>query len=1501
MDVKEFTKIAVRVASALGQLHKESLLHLNIRPSNIIADPETGDVELRGAKAELAGSTTQEITGQTLLEALPYMSPEQTGRMNRPIDHRSDLYSLGITFYEMLSGELPFHADDTLSWIHCHIARPPRPLVEVAPEVPPALADIIMKLISKWAEDRYQSARGLEVDLKRCLAEYEVTGFIEPFPLGQRDTWDKIQIPAKLYGRESECAQLLSAFEQVVQSGTPELMLVTGYSGIGKTSVVNEVHKPIVRERGFFISGKFEQYKRDIPYFTIAQAFQELIHQILSGNETELSNWKASLQEALGSNGRLIADLIPQLELIIGEQPEPAPVPASEAHNRFNQTFIHFIGAFAKREHPLVIFLDDLQWADLASLKLLQHILTSPEAHYLLLIGAYRNNEVSPSHPLVTTVEALEKDSAKVTTITLGPLSHDHLSEFVVDTFRCHRERAEPLAKLLQIKTDGNPFFFIQFLLELNKEQLVYFDQEESNWRWSMAEIQTKNFADNIVELMVAKLKRLDGATQNAMKLAACIGNRFDTSVLAIIHQKTVEDTHNDLRGAVREGLMLRRGAQYKFLHDRVQQAAYALISEEEHAAVHLQIGRLLLSQSLKDAGKVPDEKAFDIVNQLNVGVALISDTEEKLQVAKLNLQAGAKAKSSSAFVSAGNYFKTGTALLSEQAWASGYELALKLHLELAECECLNGNFDESDRLCSLILEHAKTNIEKSSAYGIKMQIFTKKAEPVKSIAAGLEALQLFDVHIPATPTEALVVAQLEAILSEFHNRRIEDLIDLPMMSDPEQGAIITLLTAIYPSAFYVNPELTDLIVCKMVQISIKYGTTPPSAIGYASLGTALCKRLSANAEGYRFGKLAYDLTDKYHFTKIKPTVANFFGGTTASWSRHLDEQVEYTRIGFDVALETGDIMQGVFNSFNYVTALFLRGDSLDTVHKASAASLDFIMKAQMPYVAGAVISLQRFVQNMRGLTEHMGTYNGDGFDQNAFETDLKAGIPLAAFIYFTEKLMARFIAGRYQDALGAAESAKTLLWSGTIFVISAEYYVFSALTMLALWNEADEETRTAYNATISECLSKLEKWSQSCPPNFAGKFALVQAEHARIENRDADAIRLYSEAIRSFKANRFVQYEAIACELAASFFKNRGYDIVPEAYLKQAHACYTQWGAYGKVRQLETRHPEVFAHDDEKDAGGKSQSSSAEHLDAMTAVKTSQALSSELGPTQLISTLTSIVLEHTGAQRCYLLLPSENAMHVAAEGIADHLGINIHIPETRQDISGIDLPLTLINFVRRTREKVILNDAAINSRFTEDAYITREKPRSLLCFPIMRGNSIVGILYLENKFVRGAFVSRRLVLLEFLAAVSLQNASLYHELALQNAERKEAEDRLRKTEAHVQALATQNGLIPWELDIASKRFTFIGGDTAQWLGYSNEDWLSPNFLQSKVHPDDWKRVDSALAAEDEIAPFSFRMLKSNGDYIQFNTIASHLNPEHGQRALGGFFSVLRAFARQDS
>ena len=1441
MEVAGFLRIAIGLAAALGKAHQRGLIHKDIKPANILVNT-AGEIRLTGFG--IASRLTRERQAPDPPEAiagtLAYMAPEQTGRMNRSIDSRSDLYSLGVTLYEMLTGSLPFTASDPMEWVHCHIARQAHAPGERANGIPEALSSIVMKLLAKTAEERYQTAAGVEADLRRCLGDWQRHGRIEPFPLAARDTSDRLLIPEQLYGRQREIATLLASFDRVVTHGAPEFILVSGYSGVGKSSVVNELHKVLVPQRGLFASGKFDQYKRDIPYATVAQAFQSLVRQILSKSEAELEAWREALREALGPNGRLIVDLIPELELVTGEQPPVADLSPQDAKRRYQTVLRRFIGVFARPEHPLALFLDDLQWLDAATLDLLEDILAQQDIGHLLLIGAYRDNEVDTAHPLMRRMDAIRRAGAAVEDIVLAPLAHDDLTQMISDSIRCGSEPAAPLVQLVHEKTGGNPFFAVQFLTALADEGLLIFDHADARWICDLGRIRAKGYTDNVVDLMVAKLERLPAQTLAALRQLACVGFRAEFAFLGTICQMSQDELQENLWAAVQSGLVHCSENAYAFLHDRIQEAAYSLIPEGSRADAHLRIGRLLVAHT------PPDKREgiiFEIVNQFNRTLALITSQDEREQVAQLNLNAGKRARNAVAYSSALTHFVAGRALLTDDCWTLQYPLTFELEFHQAECEFLTGDLASAEERLSVLSSSAANLVDLAAVTCLRVDLYAVLGRSDRAIAVCLDYLQKVGVEWSPHPTDEDVRREHERIWQLIGSRPIEDLIDLPLMNDAGTRGTMDVLTKVMPSTQILDNNLFCLMITRMVNLSLEYGNCNASCCGYIWFGLILSSYFENYPAARRFGQLSLDLVERRALDAFKARVYEAFGIFVSPWAEHVRSGRTFVQQAFDEANRIGDLTYVVYCCLNFVTNSLAYGERLIEVEREATEGIDLASKAGFGLVVDIILGHLCLIRMLRGLTRNFNSFDDTKFDERKFEERLEAdpNLAIAACPYWIRKLQARVFALDYSSALEAATKAQALLWTSPALFEQAEYYFYAALARAGALDATRGDQKIAHLEALAAHYKQLQIWAEHCPENFENRVALVGAELARLEGRELDAERLYEQAISSARANGFVHNEALACETAARCYAGRGFEDIAEMYLLRARDGYRRWGADAKVRQLDRLYPHLAGS--ERQGLATATGSAVQQLDVTSVVKASQALSSEIVLPKLIQQLMKIAIENAGADRSLLILPSGDECLIHAEARA--AGDEIEVAVRQEPMTGSACPESLVRYVIRTRESVILDDASKPNLFSADNYLRDRNSKSILCLPLIKQQRLTGILLLENTLTSRAFTADRIAVLELIAAqaaISLENSRLYGDLLRSGADLRLQVELLQQLPVGAWTLKPDG-----TPDFVNRVWLEFAGQTVDFVRSHPEAWMTA------VHPEDrefaarsfWKGVQS--------------------------------------------------------
>jgi predicted ATPase/signal transduction histidine kinase len=1423
-----FLTIAVQLAQALDDLYHHHVIHKDIKPQNILIHAETLIVKLTDfSLASRLPRETQELKSLNILEGtLAYLSPEQTGRMNRGIDYRTDFYSLGITFYQLLTQQLPFTTTDPVELVYSHIAKPIPLVSNMNPAVPETLAKIVHKLVAKNAEDRYQSAAGLKYDLERCLEQWQYTGAIAPFEIAQRDVADRFSVPEKIYGRDAEIMALFAAFNRVAKGNT-ELVLVAGSSGIGKTAVVNEIYRSTVqgsrygslRQSSYFIKGKFDQLHRDIPFSAFVQAFQSLMRQLLTEADDRLLEWRIRILSSLGENSQVLIDVIPELEQIIGAQPPVAELSGNAAENRFKRLFQKFLQIFATAEHPLVVFLDDLQWADVASLQLIQLVMSETKQPYLLLIGAYRENEVHETHPLMLSLAAIRRSPTSIHTLTLAPLTQPDVATLVADTLKASVDQVHDLTELIYQKTHGNPFFILQFLKALHDERLIQFNTDTGQWHYDAAQIRTLVQTDDITEFMVEQLQKLPPNTQDALKLGACIGNEFDLTTVAIALEKSQAETAADLWIALQEGFLLPQSNAYtlyheyfeeslnqvldhdrnqsptdlrlyhqvpiyRFVHDRIQQAAYSLISESQKQILHCKIGQRLLRQ-LSNSNQ--DSRLFETVNQLNLGHRCLTTQAERDLLIQLNLAAGRKAKMSTAYDIAITYLTTGIDLLAPDSWNTHYQVTFSLYIETAEVFHLKTEFTRSEAVVDIILQHTSNRLDRVKAYDLKIRSFIAQNQMREAIALGLQVLESIGVSL----------LELSIGMQQPSLPTLDQVNTLPRMTDPTQLAALQILATITSPALNAQPEYLLPIVLTQIDLCATYGYSDLATFAYSWYGMLLCGMLGDIESGYHAGQLAMKLLEQFNAKHLTGQVYNLFNAFIRHWKEHPKTSLLPLLDGAQSALDAGDHLYASYCAADYCSAVFLVEERLELIEQKQRPYINLLrsLKNQLPINYGSVwyqfgLSLQHPLPECGDIGTALMQ------DEQMIARLQQENDQFSLFSVYLVNGMWAYLFEDYAQAVDHLAIAHQYADSSISWFYFGVYHFYDSLAQIANYQNVDADQQQQYLEQIERNQTLLKSWSAFAPMNYQHRYDLVEAERCRITQHNWAASEQYDAAIASARQQGYLLEEAIANECAAKFYKQQNKRKVAQVYFADAYYGYVRWGAKAKVCDLDNRYPDLLlstASTPNRSVttlinSAKSYTSNSEiaseTIDLEAVIKASQTLSSEIQFENLLSTLMRVILENAGANRGILVLQNDSQWEVVArcsdpfnlqiENVKQNDSLPANLPhKTSCDLQVLPvestglLPMAVINYVKRSRETVIVNDINGNTLFTADPYFTNHRPQSFLCNPILSQGQLIGILYLENTLATGAFSTKRLEVLKLLcsqAAISIKNARFYQQ-----------------------------------------------------------------------------------------------------------------------------------------
>ena len=1392
----DFLQVAIQIAQTLGEVHQHHIIHRDINSHNILVNLQTRQIKIIGfGLASRIDLRVQHLGNpEGLTSSLAYISPEQTGRMNRVVDYRTDLYSLGVVFYEILTGGLPFNNDDPLALVHAHMAKAPQPVTALNPNIPPLISDIVIKLLAKNAEDRYQSAFGLKADLERCLAYLEgPQGSKNPlglhFELGQEDYSGQFHIPQKLYGRSAELARLLASFERAA-AGSQELILVAGYAGVGKSALVAEVHKPITEKHGYFISGKFDQYQQNTPYAAFTQAFNQLAILLLTEREATLQQWRDKILTAVGSNGAVLTEVMPSLANVIGPQPAVERLGGQESRNRFNFTFLNFVRAIGTAEHPLVVFIDDWQWADSASLGLLKVLLTNEINAHLLLLAAYRDNEVDRTHPFSATLNDLTAAGVPMQTIELGNLQPVDVQQLIQESLVCSAADSQALAELVYTKTQGNAFFTRQFLQNLYEEGWLRFDFNTRHWTWDIAQLKTHNITDNVAELMAGKLKKLNPHTANLLHLAACIGNEFDLQTLAMVGQMNQAATLEGLAEALTQGLVIPLDDYYKlpgaavsarfnFLHDRVQQAAYAQISGPERQAIHLKIGRLLLANT-PEADL--NQQVFDIVLHYNHAGTLITSAAERLRLAELNMQAADLAYEAAAFKSALVYLETALALMPADAWASQYERMLRLHSQLATTFFLTGDFEQLDRIFQITEAQARTMADTAQVKQAKVQALLSRGSYAEGIELALTFIEaVMGVPINRNPSSEEAFNYLQETAEWLTITRIETLRHLPD-APAELGLIYEIAVVINAPLYNSNMNLCLVFVSQVTRLCLERGLAPWAPVTLITFALLLNAALHDIPKVRLLTQTTRQLfEEKYPSDSLISSLSTAIGGFIVHRYEHLKHTLPVFTEGVHKGLASGTFEFVAYCAWWHAWHHLFLGGPLTKAETVNQQAVEMCQKVQMERLKDWCLLVQQVTLNLQGKSEVSWILKGDAYDEQAmlalaFEVNDLADV----FRIFFYKAWLHYLFNQLQPAVNFFRDSESYLLYGTGTYLTPLFYFYDTLANVAVWDQCTPKEQLQIRERINRNLEQFEVWVRFAPMNHQHKKDLMAAEKARLEGQYWEAVTLYEKAIQGARNNEFLSEEALANELFGQFWLARGNDETAYLYLQRAQNMYSLWGARAKVKQLQARYGSRFSHPypQSQDLGETSpitspgqlplasRQTTQSWLDITSVLKANQTLSRTVNLADLLAEMMKILLENAGAEKAFILYQDEGTWFIEARGEvrdqAYQTGLHLPLSETAL------LPMNVLNYVIHSGKVIVLANAGEDLNLGADTYLRECGVRSILCLPIWYKGELKLVLYLENNLTAGAFTEDRLELLQMLSgqmAISIENALMYNHL----------------------------------------------------------------------------------------------------------------------------------------
>lgn len=1374
-DYEYAIRVFIRLAQALEALHAQKLILRSLHPAHVLIDPAALSVKITGlgyATFTSSAMPEPEVEWYETDELFKYISPEQTGRMNAVVDQRANIYSLGVIFYECLTRRLPFDPPDLLGMIHAHIAQEPPPLHAVNPAIPPVLTAIVQKMMAKNATDRYQSARGVVADLKK-LGQTLAAAQTDVFALGQEDVSDVFTFPEKVVGREKEVQKIVRALEKADMRHL-EAVFVSGESGIGKSALIREARARLNSRDLYFLTGTCKNFNSNTPYTGITEAIKVIVEQILTLPEAQANAWKQMILDALAGQGRLMTNIIPELELLIGPQPDLQEEPTPEvAENRLKNAFLRLIDVLTQTNKKIILFLNDLHFAEAASIDLLHSLIKNREQYKLLLIGTFVDNGDETLQLLLDTA----RDTADAQLIALSPLSKADIRNLVSEALKTGDNLEPRIVEVLHEKTKGIPIFLREFLGRANQDGALFFDYSTNTWRWDIDQIARLPISDNVAGLIRGQVRKLPEKTITLLQMAACIGPRFDVDALAFLLGQPAGEIARDLGEALQAGFAgpdqetfsfrkfklpaatLSEAKWYAFTHDRLRQTVYEMAPEQWRAQQHFRIGRYLLQRHGPG-----DSRVYEIANHWSAGLPYIGAADQA-EAIDLFIAAGKKAKLAVSYNLAFRYFDTARQLLIPDSWQKLYRHTFDLFTGLIECALLSGQTEAGERYFIEAATHARDKTDHARLYMIKLDVYVYLNELNASYREGRAAIKLLGRALPNNPSQLYVLREIVNTGLHLRRKTPDEILALPLMSEPRAKMLDFIYLRCLPYAYTNSPELFAVISMRQLRNSLRHGLGMHSYSGFGVYGGILAVGFGQYAKGFSYNELSLKIAKKIN-APVAIGGAYFAMGMNGFFIHPVKRCTEWFGAALEYLNKAGEAVSANAAAYSIISYSLVSGKPLTDLKERAEA---FVVQAQTNKQAHG-IEIISWLRTLIGLFIHPETEPESLPDPHLLlQEKFPSFTEFYRGMYYIQWMQFFYCFGQPERVLDMAEHAEKLEKKVLFNLSHTDFHYYRALAAAQLYETATPDIKKQYFGFIRQAGALFSKRARFSPENFQHKIQIINGLKSQIAHRHAEALSIFKDVINHLSPDEYLHDAGIVAQLAFSCALRQGHIRESVLYFGKAHQAFEAWGARAISRQLTKQYQEVMSAFQQAKPVFSGMATVSGSVDFKSVLKASQLLSGEIELSKLLDSLIRIAMENAGAQRGFLLVEQDGQWRIEAEGVS---GQETTLTLQGKALNEGQLASSIVLYVARTRKRLTLDDAARDERFGADPYIIQNKPKSVICRPIIHQGNLIGILYLENNLAYNAFTPDRQEALELLstqAAISLQNAFLYDQVTALN------------------------------------------------------------------------------------------------------------------------------------